>query len=182
MPSLKSWEVSSMVEIKKLGEIAAIKRGERITKAELKENACYPVISGGVSPLGYVDKYNRNANTITIAQYGTAGYVNMQRSRFWANDVCYSIFPKDIINNKYLFYVLKQLQNYIYSLRTNAIPAHLPQKKLLMVDIPTPSLSEQNRIVSILDTFTASIENLKEQIAQRRKQYEFYRDQLLTFE
>lgn len=44
--------------------------------------------------------------------------------------------------------------------------------------IPIPPLSEQNRIVGILDTFSESIENLKNQIAQRRKQYEHYRDQL----
>ena len=36
--------------------------------------------------------------------------------------------------------------------------------------------------MGILDTFTASIDNLKEQIAQRRKQYEYYRDQLLDLE
>ena len=48
--------------------------------------------------------------------------------------------------------------------------------------IPIPSFSEQTRIVGILDTFTASIENLKEQITQRRKQYEHYRDQLLDLE
>lgn len=48
--------------------------------------------------------------------------------------------------------------------------------------IPIPSLTEQERIVGILDTFTASIDNLKGQIAQRRKQYEFYRDQLLDLE
>lgn len=48
--------------------------------------------------------------------------------------------------------------------------------------IPVPSLSEQSRIVSILDTFTDSIDNLKQQIEQRRKQYEHYRDQLLDLE
>ena len=48
--------------------------------------------------------------------------------------------------------------------------------------IPLPSLSEQERIVVILDTFTSSIENLKAQISLRRKQYEYYRDKLLTFE
>lgn len=48
--------------------------------------------------------------------------------------------------------------------------------------IPIPSLEEQQRIVGILDTFTACIDNLKEQIAQRRKQYEYYRDQLLDLE
>ena len=37
----------------------------------------------------------------------------------------------------------------------------------------------QNELIEQLDTFTSSIENLKEQIAQRRKHYEHYRDQLL---
>lgn len=50
------------------------------------------------------------------------------------------------------------------------------------IQIPIPSLSEQQRIVEQLDTFTSSIENLKEQIVQRRKQYEYYRDQLLDLE
>lgn len=48
--------------------------------------------------------------------------------------------------------------------------------------IPIPSLAEQTRIVGILDTFTDSIENLKQLIAERRKQYEHYRDQLLDLE
>ena len=54
--------------------------------------------------------------------------------------------------------------------------------KYSQFEIPYPSLSEQQRIVGILDTFTASINNLKEQIAQRRKQYEYFRDQLLDLE
>jgi restriction endonuclease S subunit len=45
-----------------------------------------------------------------------------------------------------------------------------------------PSLSEQQRIVSILDTFEASIANLEAQLAQREKQYEYCRNKLLTFE
>ena len=48
--------------------------------------------------------------------------------------------------------------------------------------IPVPSLSEQSRIVSILDTFETSISNLEAQLSQREKQYEYYRNKLLTFE
>ena len=48
--------------------------------------------------------------------------------------------------------------------------------------LPIPPLSEQQRIVSILDTFEASISNLEAQLVQRQKQYEYYRNQLLTFE
>ena len=171
-----------MVERKAIGDICTIIRGNRVTKSDLIEDGKYPVISGGMSPLGYIDKYNREPNTITIAQYGSAGYVDIQTERFWANDVCYSIYPKDNVINKFLYYSLKKEQVYIYSLRTNAVPAHLPQKELAGIVLPIPSLSEQNRIVGILDTFTASIENLKEQIANRRKQFKHYRDQLLDLE
>ena len=59
---------------------------------------------------------------------------------------------------------------------------NVSQAKLLEIQIPIPSKSEQERIVSILDTFTSSISNLKEQIKERRKQYEYYRDQLLDLE
>ena len=59
---------------------------------------------------------------------------------------------------------------------------HLSAKIIKEITIPVPSLSEQQQIVERLDTFTSSIENLKEQIAQRRKQYKYYRDQLLDLE
>lgn len=50
------------------------------------------------------------------------------------------------------------------------------------IQIPIPPLSEQQRIVDILDTFTSSIDNLKQQIEQRRKQYVYYRERLLDLE
>lgn len=171
-----------MVEWKKLGEVCAIVRGNRVTKSDLIKDGTYPVISGGVSPLGFIDKFNREAHTITIAQYGSAGYVDIQPNRFWANDVCYSLYPNEGIINLFLYYSLKNKQREIYALRTNAVPAHLPQKDLSNLEIPIPSLSEQQRIVSILDTFTSSISNLKQQIEERRKQYEYERDLLLDLE
>ena len=172
-----------MVEWKKLGEICKVLRGKRVTKGDLLENGEYPVISGGVTPMGFINFFNREPNTITISQYGTAGYVDFQKQRFWANDICYSVFPSEQLNNKYLWYVLKNKQVFLYSIRnTDAIPYSLPIDSLSKVTIPIPCLSEQQRIVGILDTFTSSIENMKEQIAQRRKQYEYYRDQLLDLE
>jgi restriction endonuclease S subunit len=55
-------------------------------------------------------------------------------------------------------------------------------KELGRTLIPVPPLSEQQHIVSILDTFEASIQNLEAQLSQREKQYEYYRNKLLTFE
>ena len=50
------------------------------------------------------------------------------------------------------------------------------------IKIYLPNIEEQSRIVSILDSFEASIANLEEQLALRQKQYEYYRNKVLTFE
>ena len=63
-----------------------------------------------------------------------------------------------------------------------AVPLKINLGDVGKLKLPIPSISEQTRIVGILDTFTTSIDNLKQQIAQRRKQYEYYRDQLLDLE
>ncbi|WP_103643094.1 restriction endonuclease subunit S [Campylobacter concisus] len=170
------------VEFKELGEIADIVRGQRVTKAELQNDGKYPVVSGGIKPLGFLNKFNREANTITVAQYGTAGYINFIEEKFWANDVCYCIFPKKVISNKFLLYCLMKNQEFIYSLRTNAIPAHLPQKLLSEIKLPVPPMEVQREIVRILDSFTLLTAELTAELTARKKQYEFYRDFLLSFD
>jgi len=172
-------------ELKMLGEISDIVRGQRVTKAELQNDGKYPVVSGGIKPLGFLNRFNREANTITVAQYGTAGYINFIEEKFWANDVCYCIFPKKEMSNKFLLYCLMKNQGFIYSLRTNAIPAHLPQKLLSEIKIPVPSLQTQQKVVDILDKFDTLVnsitEGLPREIELRRKQYEHYRELLLNF-
>ncbi|KGH33840.1 restriction endonuclease subunit S [Lactococcus cremoris] len=173
------------VERKTLGEVAEIQRGKRITKNQLVKNGKYPVVSGGTGYMGYFDDYNRDGNTITIAQYGTAGYVKWQTEKFWANDVCYSVFPNEDVNKKYLYYCLMNEQEVLYSLKTNAIPAHLPQIDLSNLTIPIPSLEIQQKVVEILDKMTDYVTELTAELTAeltlRQKQYAYYRDQLLTF-
>ena len=171
------------VEYAPLGCCANVVRGERVTKKQLLEFGAYPVISGGVSPMGFLDKFNRKKDTITVAQYGTAGYVSFQEKDFWANDVCYSVYPQDNLLNKYLWYYLKSKQEYIYQIRnTDAVPYSLPPEKLKLVQIAIPPLHIQQHIVEVLDTFTDAISNLEEELALREKQFEYYREHLLSFE
>ena len=89
----------------------------------------------------------------------------------------------EYVSGRYLFHYLESFfKAYIWSkLKKGSVP-YITLPLLSDFLIPIPSLSEQTRIVGILDTFTASIENLKQQIAQRRKQYEHYREQLLDLE
>jgi type I restriction enzyme S subunit len=87
-------------------------------------------------------------------------------------------------SNSYLYYFFncKEFESIAFANSTGGAQKNLSTTWLNNFLIPIPSLEEQNRIVGILDTFTDSIENLKQQIAQRRKQYEHYRDQLLDLE
>ena len=169
------------VEFKRLGEVTNIIRGERVTKAQLIENGQYPVVSGGVNPMGYIDKYNREANTITIAQYGTAGYVNYITEKFWANDVCYSVFPNDELINRFLYYYLVYQQGYFYAVRnTDAVPYSIALEKIKALEIPIPPIEIQKKIVECLDKFSALAAELQAELQMRRKQYEYYCTHLLT--
>ena len=98
----------------------------------------------------------------------------------------YVVFHADeqIIMPEYLFIVIKSeaIRNKIDSLKEVGARFRFDFERWNLITIPMPSLSEQTQIVGILDTFTTSIENLKQQIAERRKQYEYYRDQLLNLE
>ena len=166
-----------------LREVSSIIRGKRVTKRDVKESGDYPVISGGESPMGYYDTFNRDANTITIAQYGAAGYVDFQKNKFWANDVCYSILPFESVDNKYLYYTLKSKQNFIYSIRnTDAVRFSFPINTLYSIQIPLPHIKVQEEIVKILDSFTNLIDALNEELSLRQKQFEYYREKLLTFD
>ncbi|WQS47138.1 restriction endonuclease subunit S [Helicobacter pylori] len=154
----------------RLGDIAEIKRGVRITKNELDVFGKYPVVSGGVGFLGYTNNFNRYENTITIAQYGTAGYVNFQKNKFWANDICFCVYPnKDVIKNIFLYYFLKVNQNYLYEISNrNATPYSISKDKILDFEILLPPLNEQRAIANILSDLDHEIISLK----NKKRQFE----------
>ncbi|EMH45791.1 restriction endonuclease subunit S, partial [Helicobacter pylori] len=159
MPLPKTWQRV------RLGDIAEIKRGVRITKNELDVFGKYPVVSGGVGFLGYTNNFNRYENTITIAQYGTAGYVNFQKNKFWANDICFCVYPnKDVIKNIFLYYFLKVNQNYLYEISNrNATPYSISKDKILDFEILLPPLNEQIAIANVLsdvDRYLCSLDAL----------------------
>lgn len=96
----------------------------------------------------------------------------------------FGIKDKNRLHSKYLFYLLSADSFFEYD-NQHAKGGKMPRGDKSMIEkyfIPIPSLSEQSRIVSILDQFEASIANLEAQLQEREKQYEHYREKLLTFE
>lgn len=171
-----------MVEWKKLGEVCKVLRGKRLTKSQLNESEGYPVLHGGSTPMGYYEEFNRKANTTVVVNTGNAGSVFFYDKEFWSSDACFSLYPNKEINDKFLYLYVYGCERILKGkIRAGAMPT-IDTKAVEDLLIPIPSLSEQSRIVSILDTFTSSISNLKQQIEERRKQYEYERDLLLDLE
>ena len=88
------------------------------------------------------------------------------------------------INPKFAFYILSR-NKHLLKYNNGVDQTNLRKDDILKISIPIPPLAEQQRIVSILDKFealTTSIsEGLPKEIELRRKQYEYYRNQLLSF-
>ena len=171
------------VEWKKLGEVCDIKTGKGVTKKDAVEDGVYPIISGGKTPMDYIDKYNRDANTVTVSRVGAnAGYVNYLGEKFYLNDKCFSVIPRiDYIHSKFLYYILKVREQQITAMQSLGGVPTINTSKVGSIEIPIPPLSVQSRIVEILDKFTSLEAELEAELDCRKRQYIYYRELLLDF-
>ena len=168
------------VEYKTLGEIATIKNG-RDYKHLGKGNV--PVYgSGGI--MTYVDTYVYNKPTVLIPRKGSLGNLFYVDTPFWNVDtIFYTEVDTQQIDVKYLYYLLakEHLENLN---KAGGVPS-LTQSILNKIILPIPPLEVQNEIVRILDHFTdlaAEMQaELQAELQARKEQYEYYRNQLLTF-
>lgn len=94
---------------------------------------------------------------------------------------------KDIVDSHYVYHILftKHFQDYVEGHQRGASYPAISDREVMNCEIPVPSLKEQERIANILDRFesltTSLAAGLPAEIAARRRQYEHYRDRLLTF-
>ncbi|AXX15286.1 restriction endonuclease subunit S [Leptospira borgpetersenii] len=125
-------------------------------------------------------------NCVIVAMYGaTVGKIGINKIPMTTNQACANIeLDENVANYRYVFHFLSSQYKYIKSLGSGSqtnINAQIVKK----IQIPIPSLAEQKRIVAILDKFdalTSSIsEGLPREIELRQKQYEYYRELLLSF-
>lgn len=172
-----------MVEWKKLGEICEIGTG-----ANNREDACddglYPFFVRSQEVLR-INEYLFNEEAILIPGEGGIGDIfHYFNGKYGLHQRTYRVHPiSDSVYGKYIYYYLfANFKCYINKKSYKSTAASIRKPMLTDFPISIPSLSEQSRIVSILDTFTSSISNLKQQIEERRKQYEYERDLLLDLE
>ncbi len=188
-----------MVEWKKLGEVCNVYDGThqtpKYTDCGIKfvsvENIHAPYNSNKyISEDDYIKKYKTKPQQgdvlmTRIGDIGTCTVLNREEPIAYYVSLALLRPNQDLVQSNYVKYILesntgkKELRK---KTLLTAVPLKINLGDVGKISIPIPSLSEQQRIVSILDTFTSSISNLKQQIEERRKQYEYERDLLLDLE
>ena len=168
-----------------LSEVANVFRGEYITKKN--ENAGnIPVILGGQEPAYYIDRANHIGEIVAVARSGaSAGFVSYWNEPIFITDGFGYEAKKEVVAPRYLYYVLKNKEAELNGMKRGAGVPHVSGERLGEINLPVPPIEEQKRVVSILDRFDAICNDLTSglpaEIEARQRQYEYYRDKLLTF-
>lgn len=110
-----------------------------------------------------------------IVQYYKGKYLTSDNRIATSND-------RNRLNNKFLYYVLLKNIGLISSFYRGSGIKHPNMSAVLDMQIPIPPIKTQAEIVRILDTFSALTTELTTELTARKKQYNYYRDQLLSFE
>lgn len=172
----------------KLGDVAFISTGSKPKEKESGAIGLFPYMNGGTRESGYVSSANSEGEAITVPARGSVGFVNFQDEPFWFGPLCYRIIPKhdEALDVRFLYLWLKFKQNEIVARQnTGSIPA-LNLRDLAKQPVPLLEIARQKEIIRILwplrELITSPNFGLPAEISARRKQYECYRQQLLTFD
>ena len=194
------------VEWKKLGEVCEINNGYTPSKSnpEYWENGTIPwfrmddIRMNGFILDSSLQKINEKAikgnkifppNSILVATSATIGVHALITVPHLSNQRFVSLSIKDDYKSKlkvkFLFYYFYLLDQWCIKNVTTSSFSSVDMNGFKKFPIPIPPLSEQERIVAILDKFDALVNDLTSglpaEIEARRKQYEYYRDKLLNF-
>ena len=171
------------VEWKTLKDVAEIGTGSSNTKDGLSEGL-YPFYTRGQEILRKNEyEYDEEAIITAGDGVGVGKVIHYTQGKYALHQRAYRFSPMSNLSCKFLFYYMKvSFFQYVCGNSVSSSVSSLRKPKLMAYPIPVPSLSRQQEIVDILDTFESMIANIKEEIELRQKQYEYYREKLLTFD
>ena len=189
------------VEWKPLGDVCNFQNGFAFKSSLFKDNGSPIVritnIDGGrvnLSDVKYflMDDYNTDMaayevhkDDILIAMSGATtgkiGFYNYEHTSYLNQRVGKFLPNTNILNNRYLYHYLLSKVEDIYIISGGGAQPNLSSNRLMSeVLIPIPPLSVQTEIVKILDALTELTSELTSELILRRKQYEYYREKLLS--
>ena len=178
----KEMEEDRRLAIVQLEEVVTIKNGKDWKKLG---QGNIPVYGSGGEMGVFVDEYSYDKPTVLIPRKGSIDNVFYLDKPFWNVDtIFYTEIDESKLIPKYFYYFIEHYD--LNKLSDNSTRPSLTQSILNKLKVPLPPLSLQNKIVKVLDKFQVLLADTKgllpEEIEQRQKQYEYYREKLLTFD
>jgi len=179
------------VEWKPLGKALARTKGTKITAGQMKElhkeDAPLKIFAGGktIAFVDFEDIPEKDINREPSIIVKSRGFIEFDYydKPFSHKNEMWSYHSKDEnINIKFVYYLLKINESYFQNLGSKMQMPQIATPDTDKFQIPIPPLKIQAEIVRILDTFTALTAELTAELTDRKKQYNYYRDRLLTFE
>jgi len=172
------------VEWNSVGEVCDVVTGgeapENCIKSSVPNDKYkFPIFANGSEVYGFTDKFKINKDAVTISSIGAnTGTIYFRKAFFTPIIRLKVLLPKkENLYAKYIFYFLSSIT--IYS-KKSSVP-NLNADDVKKIPIPIPPLPIQEEIVKILDSFTELEQELEQELELRKKQYEYYRNNLLTF-
>ena len=181
---------SDGVEFKMLGDledsgIVKLGRGNVISKKDIADKPGeYPIYSSsasGVGEFGRYSKYMFDDERLSWSVDGGGRFFYRPAHKYSVTNVSgwLKVLQPDVLNTRYLFHILDSAWS---TKKFDYIKKAHPSVIRNEYTIPIPPLEVQKEIVKILDTFTQLEAELTAELAARKAQYEYYRNQLLTFD
>lgn len=147
------------------------------------ENGDFPVY-GSTGIISRTDNYAFDTDKILVARVGAnAGFVHIATGKYDVTDNTLIVDLKDNIDLKYIYYFLQNFN--LNKLAKGGGQPLITGGQIKDIDLNLPPYEEQKRVSSILNKFDTYINSLDvglpAEIEIRKKQYEYYRGQLLNF-
>ena len=178
----------SSASLKSIGDICNVVVGGEppadCIKGESKDSShMFPVWGNGKEAYGYSGTYKIDRDAVVISSIGAnTGAVYYRKAFFTPIIRLKVVMPKDNqLSSRFLFHVLSATA---IKSKSSSVP-NMNANEIKAIKIPVPPLDVQSRIVNVLDNFEKICSDLNiglpAEIEARQKQYEYYRDKLLTF-
>ena len=177
------------VEWQTLGEVLVRTKGTKITAGKMKElhksNAPIKIFAGGktFALVDFDDIPQKDINhkpSIIVKSRGIIEFEYYDKPFSHKNEMWAYHSQNPNINIKFIYYFLKQNEPYFQKIGSKMQMPQIATPDTDKFKIPIPPLSVQSQIVQILDAFTELNDQLTAELSMRQKQYQYYRDLLLS--
>ena len=179
------------VEFKKVENVTTRLKGSPITANQMKQmrvnNGKIRIFAGGQTMIDTDEKFVENFTiynipSVIVKSRGIIDFEYYDKQFTFKQEMWAYIGKENIILTKFLYYILQTKINFLR--KKSSVMGSMPQIKLSDTDkilIPVPPIEIQQEIVRILDNFIELSEQLSKELKARQKQYEYYRNELLSY-